>query len=159
MFVWKISTILECFKKYMTSTYDGLMKIKDSVGTADYQTVLEKEFPNLESQSVDYGIMEKASDIYTIAGNFGWDDVGSWLAVGRIKENDSDGNVINGNVVAVNTKDCVIEGSEKLIATVGLRDIIVVDTKDATLISTKENAGEIKQVLAKLRESGKKEYL
>jgi mannose-1-phosphate guanylyltransferase len=67
--------------------------------------------------------------------------------------------VINGNVVAVNTKDCVIEGSEKLIATVGLRDIIVVDTKDATLISTKENAGEIKQVLAKLRESGKKEYL
>jgi mannose-1-phosphate guanylyltransferase len=61
--------------------------------------------------------------------------------------------------VAVNTKDCVIEGSEKLIATVGLRDIIVVDTKDATLISTKENAGEIKQVLAKLRESGKQEYL
>jgi mannose-1-phosphate guanylyltransferase len=159
MFVWKISTILDCFRKYMASTYDGLMKIKDSVGCADYQTVLEKEFPNLESQSVDYGIMEKASDIYTIAGNFGWDDVGSWLAVGRIKENDSDGNVINGNVVAVNTKDCVIEGSEKLIATVGLRDIIVVDTKDATLISTKENAGEIKQVLAKLRESGKKEYL
>ena len=143
----------------MTSTYDGLMKIKDSVGTDSYQSTLEKEFPELESQSVDYGIMEKASDIYTFAGNFGWDDVGSWLAVGRIKENDSEGNVINGNVVAVNTKDCVIEGADKLIATVGLRDIIVVDTKDATLISTKENAGEIKQVLAKLRETGKTQYL
>ena len=103
--------------------------------------------------------MEKASSIYTLAGNFGWDDVGSWLAVGRIKENDENNNVVNGNVVTVNTKDCVIEGGEKLIATVGLRDIIVVDTKDATLISTKENAGEIKQVLAKLRESGKQEYL
>ena len=103
--------------------------------------------------------MEKASDIYTLVGNFGWDDVGSWLAVGRIKENDSLGNVINGNVVAVNTENCVIEGAEKLIATVGLRDMIVVDTKDATLISTKENAGEIKKVLAKLRESGKTEYL
>ena len=159
MFVWKFSTILDCFKQFMTSTYDGLMKIKASVGQADEQKVLEEEFPNLESQSVDYGIMEKASDIYTLAGNFGWDDVGSWLAVGRIKENDSWGNVINGNVVAVNTENCVIEGAEKLIATVGLRDMIVVDTKDATLISTKENAGEIKKVLAKLRESGKTEYL
>lgn len=159
MFVWKVSTILDCFKKFMPSSYDGLMVIKDSVGTADEQAVLEKEFPNLESQSVDYGIMEKATDIYTLAGNFGWDDVGSWLAVGRIKENDENNNVVNGNVVTVNTKDCVIEGGEKLIATVGLRDIIVVDTKDATLISTKENAGEIKQVLAKLREQGKQEYL
>ena len=62
-------------------------------------------------------------------------------------------------VVAVNTKDCIIEGAEKLIATVGLRDIIVVDTKDATLISTKENAGEIKKVLAQLREDGNTQYL
>ena len=92
-------------------------------------------------------------------GNFGWDDVGSWLAVGRIKENDSEGNVVNGNVVTVNTQNCVIEGADKLIATVGLRDMIVVDTKDATLISTKENAGEIKKVLAKLREEGKNQYL
>ena len=159
MFVWKVSTILNCFKEFMNSTYNGLLKIKDSIGTDDYQKVLDEEFPNLESQSVDYGIMEKASDIYTLAGNFGWDDVGSWLAVGRIKANDSEGNVINGNVVAVNTKDCIIEGAEKLIATVGLRDIIVVDTKDATLISTKENAGEIKKVLAQLREDGNTQYL
>ena len=159
MFVWKVSTILECFNKFMPSTFDGLMKIKAAVGTPDEDTVLQAEFPGLESQSVDYGIMEKASDIYTLAGNFGWDDVGSWLAVGRIKENDDNGNVVNGNVVTVNTQNCVIEGAEKLIATVGLRDMIVVDTKDATLISTKENAGEIKKVLAKLREEGKTQYL
>lgn len=66
---------------------------------------------------------------------------------------------MNGNVVTVNTQNCVIEGEDKLIATVGLRDMIVVDTKDATLISTKENAGEIKKVLAKLREEGKNQYL
>ena len=76
-----------------------------------------------------------------------------------IKQNDENGNVVNGNVVTVNTKNCVIEGADKLIATVGLRDVVVVDTKDATLITTKENAGEIKQVLAKLRESGRNEYL
>ena len=159
MFVWRVSTILDCFKKYMPSTHDGLLKIKEAVGTPQEDTVLEKEFPNLESQSVDYGIMEKAENIYTLAGNFGWDDVGSSLAVGRIKQNDENGNVVNGNVVTVNTKNCVIEGADKLIATVGLRDVVVVDTKDATLITTKENAGEIKQVLAKLRESGRNEYL
>jgi mannose-1-phosphate guanylyltransferase len=159
MFVWKVSTILECFKKFMPSTYEGLLKIQAAVGTAEEDSVLEAEFPNLESQSVDYGIMEKADSIYSLPGNFGWDDVGSWLAVGRIKKNDDKGNVVNGNVVTVNTEGCVIEAGEKLIATVGLRDVVVVDTEDATLITTKENAGEIKQVLAKLRESGKKEYL
>ena len=82
-----------------------------------------------------------------------------WLAVGRIKENDSEGNVVNGNVVTVNTQNCVIEGADRLIATVGLRDMIVVDTKDATLIFTKENASKIKKVLAKLRENNKKQYL
>lgn len=159
MFTWKVSTILDCFKKYMPSTYDGLMKIKAAIKTADEDAVLEAEFPNLESQSVDYGIMEKAENIYILPGNFGWDDVGSWLSVGRIKKTDDNNNVVNGNVVTVNTSDCVIEGADKLIATVGLRDMVVVDTKDAILISTKENAGEIKQVLAKLREGGKNQYL
>lgn len=159
MFTWRVSTILNCFQQYMPSTYEGLMKIQAAVGTAQEDAVLEAEFPNLESQSVDYGIMEKASNIYILPGNFGWDDVGSWLAVGRIKKNDEKNNVVNGNVVTVNTENCVIEGGDKLIATVGLRDMIVVDTPDATLISTKENAGEIKKVLAALRESGKNQYL
>lgn len=159
MFVWKVSTILNNFKKLLPESYAALMKIKESVGTADEETVLNKEFMNLEAESVDYAIMEKADNIYIIPGNFGWDDIGSWLAVGRIKKTDDNNNVVNGNVVTVNTKNCVIEGADKLIATVGLRDMVVVDTKDATLISTKENAGEIKKVLAKLRETGKNQYL
>lgn len=159
MFVWKVSTILNNFKKLLPESYVSLMKIKESVGTADEEAVLNKEFMNLEAESVDYAIMEKADNIYIIPGNFGWDDIGSWLAVGRIKKTDDDNNVVNGNVVTVNTKNCVIEGADKLIATVGLRDMVVVDTKDATLISTKENAGEIKKVLAKLRETGKNQYL
>lgn len=159
MFVWKVSTILDNFKALLPESFDALMKIKASVGTADEETVLNTEFMNLEAESVDYAIMEKAQNIYILPGNFGWDDIGSWLAVGRIKQSNEDNNVVNGNVVTVNTKDCVIEGGEKLIATVGLRDMVVVDTPDATLISTKENAGEIKKVLASLREAGKTQYL
>lgn len=159
MFVWRASTIMDCFKQFMPGTYEGLLTIKDAIATAHEDEVLCETFPTLESQSVDYGIMEKADNIFILPGNFGWDDVGSWLAVGRIKKNDEDGNVVSGNVVTVNSKGCVLEGSKKLIATVGLRDMVVVDTEDAILISTKENAGEIKQVLAKLREEGKTQYL
>lgn len=159
MFIWKVSTILSCFQSFMPSTYEGLMKIKAAVGTAEEKAVLEKEFPNLESQSVDYGIMEKAKNIFILPGSFGWDDVGSWLAAGRIRKNDENGNVINGNVVSVNTSNCVIEGREKLIAALGLNDMIVVDTEDAILISTKENVSDIKQILAKLREQNMNQYL
>ncbi len=159
MFVWKVSTILKCFDKYMEKTAKGLEVIKEAIGQPNQDDVLNEVFPQLESLSVDYGIMEKAENIYTIPGNFGWDDVGSWLAVGRIKENDKDGNVVNGNVVAIDTKNCVIEGQEKLIAAVGLTDIVIVDTKDATLVAAKESAGQIKQILAKLREDGRNEYL
>lgn len=159
MFVWKVSTILKCFGKYMEKTAEGLEVIKEAIGRPNQDDVLKEVFPQLESLSVDYGIMEKAENIYTIPGNFGWDDVGSWLAVGRIKENDKDGNVVNGNVVAIDTKNCVIEGQEKLIAAVGLTDIVIVDTKDATLVAAKESAGQIKQVLAKLRDDGRNEYL
>lgn len=159
MFVWKVSTILKCFDKYMEKTAKGLEVIKEAIGQPNQEDVLNEVFPQLESLSVDYGIMEKAENIYTIPGNFGWDDVGSWLAVGRIKENDKDGNVVNGNVIAIDTKNCVIEGQEKLIAAVGLTDIVIVDTNDATLVAAKESAGQIKQVLAKLREDGRNEYL
>lgn len=159
MFVWKISTILNCFEKFMPNTFKGLQRISESVGTDSEEQVLLDEFPNLESESVDYGIMEKADNIYIFPGNFGWDDVGSWLAVERIKKCNEDNNVVSGKVITVNTKDCIIEGRNKLIATVGLRDIIIVDTEDATLISSKENAGEIKQILAKLRDENMEEYL
>lgn len=159
MFVWRVSTILGCFQKYMPMTYEGLKKIQSAIRSADEEKILLEEFPKFESVSVDYGIMEKAENIYILPGNFGWDDVGSWLAVGRIKKNDENHNVISGTVVSVNTSDCVIEGSDKLIAAVGLKDMIIVDTKDAILIAAKENAGEIKQVLAKLREEQNDQYL
>ena len=103
--------------------------------------------------------MEKAKNIYILTGAFGWDDVGSWLAVGRIKQSNEFGNVINGNVVAVNTRNTIIQGGEKLIATVGLSDLIVVDTPDALLICEKDSAGDIKKVLENLRICNQTQYL
>lgn len=159
MFIWKVSTILDNTKRFLPDTYARLMKIQDAIGTKEQDTVLDIEFEKMESVSVDYGILEKASDIYSIPGAFGWDDVGSWLAVSRIRNTDEANNVISGNVIVVNTKDCIVEGTNKLVAIVGLNDTIVVDTEDATLICNKENAGEIKKVLEVLKNSDREEYM
>lgn len=159
MFVWKTSSILKNIELFMKDIYEGLVRIKDSIGTADQEAVLEKEFTAFRSESVDYGIMEKAEDIYTIPGTFGWDDVGSWLAVDRIRKSNEMGNVVSGNIITVNSKNCIIEGSKKLIAAVGLEDLIIVDTEDATLICEKQSAGDIKKVLENLKICNRDEYI
>lgn len=159
MFVWKVSTIIHQFESFLPDMLKGLYSIRDAIGTADEDKVLKEIFPTLESVSIDYGVMEKAGSIYTIPGDFGWDDVGSWLAVERIKNTDDSNNVIDGNVITIGVKDCIIEAQDKLIAAVGLKDIVVVDTKDATLICDKAATADIKKVLENLRESGKSLYL
>jgi mannose-1-phosphate guanylyltransferase len=158
-FVWKVSTILDDLKKYMPDTYEKLMTIRAAIGTDDYNAVLQKEFRAMQSQSIDYGVLEKADSIFVIPGSFGWDDVGSWLAVGRLQKEDADGSIVAGDVITVNSKNCIIQGEGKLIAAVGLENIIVVDTKDAILICDKEHAGEIKTVMAQLEENGRTELL
>ena len=159
MFIWKVSTILDNLKQFMPSIYNGLQIIKDSIGTEDEDTVLETTFTTFPSDSIDYGIMEKAKNIYILPGTFGWDDVGSWLAVGRIRKSNEQGNVVNGNIITIGTKNCIIEGGQKLIATVGLEDLIIVDTEDATLICDKNSAGDIKKVLENLKICNRDEYI
>lgn len=159
MFIWKVSSILKNFQKFMPETYEALKRIQSAIGTEQEETVLEKEFHGIQSQSIDYGIMEKTEDIYILLGAFGWDDVGSWLAVERIKKTNEFGNVVNGNIITVNTHNCVIQGENKLIATVGLEDMIVVDTEDATLICSKDHAGDIKKVLENLKICNREEYI
>ena len=159
MFVWKASTILAQFEKFLPETYEGLLKIEEAIGTEDMEQVLESEFSKFKSESIDYGIMEKAKDIYTIPGNFGWDDVGSWLALERFNRTNDSGNVVSGNVISIDTKNSIIQGSDKLIATVGVDNLIVVDTEDALLICKKESAQDIKRVLENLKICNRNEYL
>ena len=103
--------------------------------------------------------MEKAKNIYVIPGNFGWDDVGSWLSLERINKTNQDGNIIKGNVVTIETKNSIIQATDKLIATVGLEDIIIVDTKDALLICNKDNTQDVKKIIENLKLYNREEYL
>ena len=152
MFLWRVSTILSNIETFLPDLHAGLGTIQASIGTEEQEAVLEKTFAGFSSVSIDYGIMEKAKNIYILPGTFGWDDVGSWLAVGRIKKSNENGNVVDGNVITIDSRD-------KLIATIGIEDLIIVDTKDATLICEKNSAADIKKVLENLKICNRDEYI
>jgi mannose-1-phosphate guanylyltransferase len=144
---------------HLPDLHSGLMSIQKAIGTQEQELVLEKEFAGFSSVSIDYGIMEKAENIFILPGTFGWDDVGSWLAVGRIKKTNEAGNVVDGNIITINSKNNIIQGGGKLIATIGIQDLIIVDTEDATLICEKNSAGDIKKVLENLKICNRDEYI
>ncbi|MBR6452441.1 MAG: mannose-1-phosphate guanylyltransferase [Lachnospiraceae bacterium] len=159
MFVWKISSVMERFRELMPDVYEGVLKIRDAYGDGTGEDALNRIFPDFPSISIDYGVMERSDHIYTIPGTFGWDDVGSWLAVERIKQSNEAGNIVNGNVITIDTRNCIIQADRKLIATVGLKDLVIVDTEDATLICEKGSCADIKKVLENLRICNRNEYL
>lgn len=159
MFVWKVSSILDSLQRFMPETYQGLRLIQGAIGTEMEEAVLEKEFQQFTSLSIDYGIMERADHIYTIPGTFGWDDVGSWLAVERIKRSNEMGNVVSGDIITIDTHNCIIQGDKKLIAAVGLEDLVIVDTQDATLICAKNSTADIKKVLENLQICNREEFI
>ncbi len=159
MFVWKISSIMTDLKEFMPDIYEGALRIGEAFGTEKFTETLVKEFTAFTSESIDFGIMEKASNIYTIPGSFGWDDVGSWLAVERINETDDDKNYIDGDVITVDSKRTTICGGKRLVAAIGTRDIIIVDTDDVLLVCSKNNTQDVKKVIAQLKEHGRNELI
>lgn len=159
MFVWKTSSILNNMKKLMPDTYEHLIKIQNAIGTAEQESVLEQEFFAMSSQSIDYGIMEKAKNIYILPGTFGWDDVGSWLAVGRIKKSNESGNVVSGNVITVDTKECVIQGAEEVDCSGWFGRYGSSRYKGCNFNMCEDSAANIKKVIENLKICNRDEYI
>ena len=155
MFVWKISSVMENIRDFMPDIYEGAVKIGESFGTPDFEDTLVREFTAFRSESIDFGIMEKAESIYTIPGSFGWDDVGSWLAVERINETDDAKNYIDGDVIAIDSERTTICGGKRLVAAIGVEDIVIVDTDDVVLVCSKNHTQDVKKVITQLREAGR----
>lgn len=159
IFVWRNKVIQAYIKELMPEMHQLLEDMKLSFLTEDRNATIKKMFPLMPDQSIDYGIMEKVDNIYVIPCIFGWDDVGSWTALERINTKDDNGNVIKGNILNLDTKDCIIESNGKLIATLGIQDLIIVDTEDVTLICSKDKAQEVKTLLKELRNQKLEKYL
>ena len=159
MFVWKTNVFLEAVRKHLPAAYEITEELQSACDTPDFENVLQKRFPDMPSISVDFGILEKAERICTIPGSFGWDDVGSWPALRRVAKTDTNGNYRDGDILTIGTRNCVFSGREKLIAAVGLENIVVVDTEDALLVCDIDAAQNIKKITEMLREPGRGELL
>lgn len=159
MFVWKASVILEKFKELLPDIYGCIEKIGAAMGTEQEQAVIDEIYPVIPKISVDYGIMERADNVVVIPAEMGWDDVGSWETLGVLYDKDEQGNILRGEQVNIDTKDCISYAKNGLIATIGVENLIIVQTEDAVLVCSKDRAQDVKQVVDILKEQGKKEYL
>lgn len=159
MFIWKASTILKNFEKFLPSIYADLQKIGNAMGTDDEFNVISDVYPKIESISIDYGIMEKSPDVYVVPGEFGWSDVGSFDMLGVLHDADENGNVKIGDQINVSTKNSIIYSSGRLVATIGLENIVVVETPDAVLVCDKSKVQDVKKVVEQLKRDRRVELL
>lgn len=162
IFVWKVNTILDEIANHLPHLYEELQAVSGAWGTERRHAVLASAWPRVPKTTIDYGIMEKASRVATIAVDIGWDDVGNWANLSDLLENDEEGNVIRGRgrTLLVDTAESYVYASAgRLVAAVGLEDFVIVDTPDALLLCPKSRAQDVREVVQALEEQGLRQYL
>jgi mannose-1-phosphate guanylyltransferase len=159
MFIWRADVILEEMRKNLPDLYAELLKIDQTIGTGQYQQTLEAAYGMIRGISIDYGVMEKSDRVFVIPGNFGWNDIGSWDEVYRVCGKDSLGNSITGTVIAKDTRGSYIFSPNKVVATIGVEDLIIVNTDDALLICRRGRSQDVKEISDYLKRKQMNEYL
>lgn len=155
MFVWRASEFLDALATHLPGTYDLLAPV---AAGGDPQT-LDAAYAQLQDISVDYAIMERTTDVIAVPVDFGWRDIGDWAALYDMMEHDDNGNAVAGDHVTLDVRDSLLFAPKKLVAAIGVHDLIVVDTEDALLIMPRDRAQEVKTVLDRLKESGRSDRL
>ena len=159
IFLFSAQTIIEEIKKHMPALYKAFARIEKHLGTGQEQKALEDVYSRIEEDSIDYGVLEKSGRVCVVRADFGWSDIGSWNAMEDVLGVDPGGNVVIGNSVNMGPEGSIILSSGRLLATIGLKGMVVVDTQDATLICPKNRVQDVKKLVERLRETGKNEYL
>jgi len=157
-FIWKVKTLMEALKLHMPALHDGLEEIARSGYHFDVIRRIYNEIPDI---SIDYGLMERADPgkVAVVIGEYGWSDVGSWLALGELLDKDEQGNVVRGEVVGLDCSDSILYSDDGLIGAVGLEGMIVVFSEGAVLVCPKERAQEVRHLVKKLEQLGKGEHI
>ena len=159
MFAWRADVILEEIRRCLPELHTELMKIDQTIGTPYYQPTVEMAYGLMRGISIDYGVMEKAEKVYCIPGDFGWSDIGSWDEVYRQSGKDSSGNTITGKVIQKDTRNSYIYSPDKVVATIGVEDLIIVNTDDALLICKRGQSQDVKEIADYLKRKQMHEYL
>jgi mannose-1-phosphate guanylyltransferase len=162
IFIWQATTILEAIKTHLPRLYRELQTVSKAWGTAQRDEVLASAWRQVPKTTIDYGIMEKASRVATIAVDIGWDDVGNWGNLSDLLEGDKEGNVVRGKgqTLLLDTANSYVYASAgRLVTAVGLADLVIVDTPDALLVCPKDRAQNVREVVQALEAQGLEEYL
>jgi len=161
IFIWKVKNIITAFEKYLPEMYEVFAAEKDKFNTAEEDAAIEEIYPQCTNISIDFGIMEKADNVYVIPSSFGWSDLGTWNSAWDNMDKDYLGNAAAGkNVMIMDATRCMVHVPDnKLVVLQGLDDFIIVDTKDALLICRKEKEQEIKEFVAEVKRNKGDKYL
>lgn len=168
IFVWKTSKVLSEIEKHLPDLYKGLKEMESLLFEPDQPNEpnepnklnkLNELYASLESISIDYGIMERSPNVLVVPATFEWSDLGSWTALDELIKKDDAGNIVKGNTVDIGSQNSTIFAGERLVATIGLKDMVVVDTPDATLVTPKERVQEVRNIVEELKKKGREEHL
>jgi mannose-1-phosphate guanylyltransferase len=162
MFIWRVDRILAEFQRQMPELYARLLEVEAALGTPEYSRVLNHVWPRVAKQTIDYGIMEGAVDVVVFPADLGWSDIGSWASLLELIPADADGNILLGPTLGIDTHNTLVYGSgpaNRLIATIGIDGLVIVDTEDALLICPREREQEVKAVVDRLGKEGKGQWL
>jgi len=151
MFVWRADRLLREIKKYLPDLYKNLMRIYEYIGTPDEERVIREEYEKIDGISIDFGVMQRTHRAVVIPTNFVWDDIGSFTSLERFLNRDEHGNVISNCEAAVlDVRNTTIIGEKRLIAAIGVKDMLIVDTDDVVLICPKDRSQSIKDLVKKI---------
>lgn len=161
IFTWKVSAVLTAFESHLSEVYEVFAAEKEHFNTATERQAIERIYPQCTNVSVDFGVMEKASNVFVIPASFGWSDLGTWNSAWDNMEKDYFGNAVVGkNVMVVDANNCMVHAPDKkLVLLQGLRDYIIVDTEDALLICKKDKEQQIKEYVAEVKRNMGEHYL
>ncbi len=161
IFVWKAACIIKAFKKYLPEMHELFYTERDKFNTEQEREAIQIIYPQCTNISIDFGIMEKAEDVYVIPASFGWSDLGTWNSAWENMEKDYLDNAVAGdNVIVFDATRCMVHmQDDKLLVLQGLDDYIVVDTKDVLLICQKEKEQAIKEYVAEVKRNSGDKYL
>lgn len=147
MFIWRTDAILHAVETHLPDVHDSFAWMsKPDANIAD-RNALEESFTSCPAISIDYGVMERADKVYVVPGSFDWSDVGDWKAVYELSDKGTSGNAIEGQAIVHDASRCLISAQDRLVAVVGLDDVVVVDTKDALLVCHREATQRVKNVV------------
>ena len=152
MFFWRVDTFMDSLNKYLPELHDSLTKIAPKLSSGESFDGL---WDLIEPESIDYGLLEKASNIYVVSGEFRWNDIGSWNALYDILNPSKGGNIVKGNGEVIKGKNNLIHSNGRLTAIVGADDLIVINTDDVTLVVPNDKVEDVKELVEMLKASGK----